>query len=115
VVLDWVQQDGRARNGRQILRAQGSEHHVSSLLHSIIYVGPDGPRMPQAHIRKHGVGRDINVDLAALQAVLLEEPTVVLRRPIPIASLHEGVPQQHREAMTVETPRAQPAVLKGAV
>jgi hypothetical protein len=47
------------------------------------------------------VRRDIHVDLAALQAMLLEESTVVLRR--------------HREAVTLQTPRAQPAVLKGAI
>jgi hypothetical protein len=40
------------------------------------------------------VGRDIDVDLAALQPVLLIEPTVVLRGSVPIASLHKGIPQQ---------------------
>jgi hypothetical protein len=61
------------------------------------------------------VERDIDVDLTTLQTVLLEELTIVLRRPIPIASLHESIPQQHREAVTVQTPRAQPAIRKGAV
>jgi hypothetical protein len=88
---------------------------VSSLLHSIIHVGPDRPRGPRGAIRKHGVGWDIDVDLTALQAVLLKEPTVVLGSLVPIASLHEGVPQQHREVVMVQTPHAQSAVLKGAV
>jgi hypothetical protein len=61
------------------------------------------------------VGQNIDVDLATLQAVLLEEPTVVLRRHVAIASLHEGIPQQHGEVVTVQTPRAQSAVLKGAL
>jgi hypothetical protein len=51
----------------------------------------------------------------ALQAVLLKELTVVLRRCVPVASLHEGISQQHRETVTVQTPFAQPAILKGAI
>jgi hypothetical protein len=47
--------------------------------------------------------------------MLLKELTVVLERRVPIASLHDGVSQHHREAMMVQTPHAQPAVLKGAV
>jgi hypothetical protein len=47
--------------------------------------------------------------------MLLKEPTIILRRRVPIASLHEGIPQQHREAMTVQNPCAQPVVLNGAV
>jgi hypothetical protein len=58
---------------------------------------------------------DIHVDLAALQAVLLEELTVVFGRHVSIASLHEGIPQQHGEAVMVQTPRVQLAILKGAV
>jgi hypothetical protein len=61
------------------------------------------------------VGRNIDVDLAMLQAVLLEELTVVLWRRVAIASLHEGIPQQHGEVVMVQTPHAQSAVLKGAV
>jgi hypothetical protein len=61
------------------------------------------------------VGQNIDVDLTTLQVMLLKEPTVVLGRCVPIASLHEGIPQQHREVMTVQTPHVQPAVLKGAV
>jgi hypothetical protein len=34
---------------------------VSSLLHSIIYVGSDGPRGSRAPIRKHRVGQDIDM------------------------------------------------------
>jgi hypothetical protein len=78
---------------------------VSILLHSIIHVGPNSPHGPRAPVRKHGVGRDIDVDLAALQPVLLIEPTVVLWGSVPIASLHEGIPQQKREAMMVQAPR----------
>jgi hypothetical protein len=40
------------------------------------------------------VGWDIDVDLAALQAMLFIEPTVVLWGSVPIASLHKGIPQQ---------------------
>jgi hypothetical protein len=47
--------------------------------------------------------------------VLLKEPPVVLGNIVPVASLHEGVPQQQREVVTVQTSRVQPAVLKGAV
>jgi hypothetical protein len=88
---------------------------MSILLHSIIHVGPDSPHRPQAPIRKYGVGWDIDVDLTALQAMLLKESTIVLRRHVPVASLHKGIPQQHREAMTLQTPRAQPAILKCAI
>jgi hypothetical protein len=59
------------------------------------------------------VGRNIDVDLTVLQDVLLEEPTAILGRCVPIASLHEGIPQQHREVVMVQTPHAQPAVQKG--
>jgi hypothetical protein len=65
-ILDWVQRDGHARSGRQILRAQGGERHVSNLLHSIIHVSPDGSRRPWAPIMKRRVGWDIDVDLVAL-------------------------------------------------
>jgi hypothetical protein len=58
---------------------------------------------------------DIDVDLTALQAVLLIEPTVVLWGSVPIASLQKGIPQQQRKAVTMQTPRAQAAILKGAV
>jgi hypothetical protein len=61
------------------------------------------------------VGQDIDIDLAALQLMLLIEPTVVLWGSVPIASLHEGIPQQQRKAMTVQAPHAQTVVLKGAV
>jgi hypothetical protein len=69
----------------------------------------------RAPIRKHRVGPNINIDLAARQALLLVEPSAVLGNLISVASLHEGIPQQHREAMMVQTPRAQLAVLVGAV
>jgi hypothetical protein len=88
---------------------------VSSLLHSIAHISPDSPCGSRAPMRKYGVRHDIHVGLAALWAVLLKEPTVVLRRCVPIASLHEGIPQQHREAVMVQTPRAQTVILKGAV
>jgi hypothetical protein len=67
---------------------------MSSLLHSVVHVGPNNPRGPWAPIRKHRVGRDINIDLIALQAVLLIEPTVVLWGSVPVASLHKGISQQ---------------------
>jgi chorismate-pyruvate lyase len=104
VVLDWIQRDGRVCSSSQVLRAQGGECHVSSLLHSIIHVGPNSPR-----------GRDIDVDLVVLQAVLLIELTVVLWSSIPIASLHKSIPQQQREAVIVQTPRALAAILEGVV
>jgi hypothetical protein len=61
------------------------------------------------------VGWDIDVDLAMLQAVLLIEPTVVLWGSLPIASLHKGIPQQQREAVTMQTPHVQATILEGAV
>jgi hypothetical protein len=39
------------------------------------------------------VGWDIDVDLTALQPVLLIESTIVLWGSVPIASLHKGIPQ----------------------
>jgi hypothetical protein len=91
-VLDWVHREWHARSGRQVLQAQGSERYVSSHLHCIIHVIPDGPCGPQAPIGKHGVGQDIDVDLVVLQAVLLEDSTIVLGSRVPVASLCEGVP-----------------------
>jgi hypothetical protein len=61
------------------------------------------------------VGRDLNIDLTVLQTMPLKEPTVVFRGSIPIAYLHKDIPQQQREALTVQTPHAQVAVLEGAV
>jgi hypothetical protein len=61
------------------------------------------------------VGWNIDVDLATMQLVLLIEPTVVLWNSVPIASLHMGIPQQQREAVTVQAPHAQTAVLEGAI
>jgi hypothetical protein len=61
------------------------------------------------------VGQDTDVDLVALHTVLLIEPTIVLWGSVPIASLHKGIPQQQRKAVTVQTPHAQTAVLEGAV
>jgi hypothetical protein len=52
------------------------------------------------------VGWDIDVDHAALQPVLLIDLTVVLWGSIPVASLHKGIPQQQREAVMVQAPRA---------
>jgi hypothetical protein len=89
-VLDRIQQDGCVCSGSQVLWAHGTECHVSSLLHSIIHVGPNSQRGPETPIKKHKVGRDINVDLAALQTVLLKEPTVVLWGSVPVASLHKA-------------------------
>jgi hypothetical protein len=88
---------------------------VSILFHSIIHVGPNSSRGSRAPVRKHWVGRDIDVDLTALQPMLLIESTIVLWGSVPIASLHEGIPQQQRKAVTVQAPHAQTAVLKGAV
>jgi hypothetical protein len=85
-VLDRVQWDGRARSSSQVLRAQGSECHVSRILHSLIHVGPNSPHGPRAPVRKHGMGWDIDVDLI--------EPTVVLWGSALIASLHKGIPHQ---------------------
>jgi hypothetical protein len=61
------------------------------------------------------VGRDIDIDLAALQAVLLKEPTIVLWGFVPVASLHKGIPQQQREVVMVKTPRVQVVILESAV
>jgi hypothetical protein len=61
------------------------------------------------------VGWDIDVDLTTLQAILLEEPPVVLKNLVPVASLHKGIPQQQREVVMVQTPHAQLAILKGVV
>jgi hypothetical protein len=61
------------------------------------------------------VGWNIDVDLAALHAVLLKVSTVVLWGSVPVASLHKCIPQQQREAIMVQTPRVQAAVLEGAV
>jgi hypothetical protein len=47
--------------------------------------------------------------------MLLIEPTIVLWGFVPIVSLHKGIPQQQRETMTVQAPRAQMAALEGAV
>jgi hypothetical protein len=88
---------------------------MSSLLHSIIHVSNNSPCGPWAPVRKHRVGRDIDVDLVALSVILLIEPTVVLWGSVPVASLQKGIPQQQREAMTMQTPHAQAAVLECAV
>jgi hypothetical protein len=40
------------------------------------------------------VGWDIDVDLTTLLDILLEEPPVVLKNLVPVASLHKGIPQQ---------------------
>jgi hypothetical protein len=47
---------------------------------------------PIAHV-DHGVRRDIDIDLTALQIVLLIELTVVLWGSVLIASLHKGITQ----------------------
>jgi hypothetical protein len=47
--------------------------------------------------------------------MLLMELTVVLWSSVPIANLHKGIPQQQREAVMVQTPCAQAAILEGAV
>jgi hypothetical protein len=43
------------------------------------------------------------------------EPPTVLRNLLSLASLHESVPQQHVEVMTVQAPCAQPAILVGTI
>jgi hypothetical protein len=53
---------------------------MSSLLHSIVHVGPNSTRGPRAPVRKHRVGRDIDVDLTALQAMLLIESVFLQER-----------------------------------
>jgi hypothetical protein len=65
VVLDRLQRDGRVYGVRQTLRAQGGEHHVSNLLHSVVHDVLNHRCGPRAPIRKHGVGRNVNVDLTA--------------------------------------------------
>jgi hypothetical protein len=75
---------------------------------------------PIAHVDHRLTSRntgweDINVDLTALQTVLLIELTIVLWGFVPIASLHKGITQRQREVVTVQTPRVQTAVLEGAV
>jgi hypothetical protein len=44
----------------------------------------------------------------------VELPTV-LGNLLSVASLHEGIPQQHEEAVTMQTPHAQPTVLVGTI
>jgi hypothetical protein len=110
VVLDRIQRVRCACSSSQFLRAQGGECHVSSLLHSIVHVGPNSPRGPQAPVKKHRVGWDIDINLTALQAMLLKEPTVVLWGSVPVASVHNGIPRQQREAVTVQTPHAQAVI-----
>jgi hypothetical protein len=88
---------------------------MSSLLHAVVHVIPDNPRGPRAPIRKHRVGLDVDIDLTAGKTVLHVESPTVLENLLSIASLHEGIPQQHGEAVTVQTPRAQPAILVGTV
>jgi hypothetical protein len=88
---------------------------VSSLPYSIVHVGPNSPHGPRAPVRKHKVGWDIDIDLAALQAMLLKELTVVLWGSVSVACLHKGIPWQQREAVMVQTPHAQAAILEGAV
>jgi hypothetical protein len=88
---------------------------MSSLLHGVIHVIPDNQHGSQAPIRKHGVEPDVNVDLTVGQAVLHVEPPTVLKNLLSVASLHEGVLQQHGEAMTVQTPHAQPAIIVDTV
>jgi hypothetical protein len=61
------------------------------------------------------VGWNIDVDLAMLQVMLLKEPAIVLWGSVPVASLHKDIPQQQRETVIVQTPRAQAAILEGAV
>jgi hypothetical protein len=46
VAQDRIQRDGRACSSGHVLRAQAGECHVSSLLHSIVHVGPNSPRGP---------------------------------------------------------------------
>jgi hypothetical protein len=55
------------------------------------------------------------MDLTVGQTMLHVEPPTVLKNLLSIASLHEGVPQQNGEAMMVQTPRAQAAILVGTV
>jgi hypothetical protein len=62
-VLDRVQRDRHACSLKQALRAQGTECHVSSILHGLVHVIPNNPHGPRSPIRKHGVGPDVNVDL----------------------------------------------------
>jgi hypothetical protein len=61
------------------------------------------------------VGWNVDVDLAALQSVILIEPTIVLWGSVPVVNLHKGIPQQQREAVAVQTPNAQMTVLECAV
>jgi hypothetical protein len=88
---------------------------MSSLLHGVVNVIPDNPCGPRDPIKKHEVGPNVDVDLTAGQAVLYVELPTVLGNLLSIASLHEGLPQQHGEVVVVQTPRAQPAVLVGTV
>jgi hypothetical protein len=55
------------------------------------------------------------MDLTVGQTMLHVEPPTVLKNLLSIASLHEGVPQQNGEAMMVQTPHAQAAILVGTV
>jgi hypothetical protein len=64
---------------------------------------------------KHGVGPDADVDLIVGQAVLHGVPPMVLGNLLYVDSMHEGIPQQHGEAVMVQTPHAQPAILVGTI
>jgi hypothetical protein len=55
------------------------------------------------------------MDLTVGQTMLHVEPPTVLKNLLSIASLHEGVPHQNGEAMMVQTPCAQAAILVGTV
>jgi hypothetical protein len=87
---------------------------MSSLLHDVVHVILDNPHRPQAPIRKHGVGSDVDVDLTAGQVVLHVEPTV-LGGLLYVASLHEAILQQLGEAVMVQTSHALPAILVDTV
>jgi hypothetical protein len=50
----------------------------------------------------HGPGQDVDVDLIVGQVMLLVEPPVIPGKLLTVASLHEGIPQQHGEAMMVQ-------------
>jgi hypothetical protein len=85
-----------------VLQTEGGEHDVSSLLHGVVHVISNDPRGPWAPMGTHGPGQDVDVDLIVGQAMLLVEPPVIPGKLLTVASLHEGIPQQHGEAMMVQ-------------
>jgi hypothetical protein len=95
--------------------AVSGERHVRILLYGVVHVIPDNPHRPRAPITKHKVGWDVDVDLTAGAGRAPCRATHGTRQPPHHSQYAQGVPRQHGEAVTVQAPHAQVAVLEGAV